>query len=271
MKLYDFTSFLEISAKQASDVAMSHFGKVTVSVKPEDNNQVLTDADIAIGKMLVQTAQEFFPDFNIIDEEAGVIDKGSSYTVVIDPIDGTSNFANGLPLFGVFVGILHDAVPIAGTVALPAFNEVYIAQKGKGAYRNGTPVHTSGVIDLKDALIAYGIDGHQDNPELTYSEAALLGKIVLAIRNLRTSNSAFDIAAVADGRYGLVMNMTSKVWDNVAPQVVIEEAGGTFTDYYGRPMDYKNVLKSPGDNFTVCAGAPLLHSAMQSIIHGRVV
>jgi len=250
---------------------MSYFGKVTSSVKPEDNNQVLTEADIAIGKMLVRYSQDVFPDFNIIDEEAGVIDRASNFTIVIDPIDGTSNFANGLPHFGVFIGILEKSTPVAGVIAMPAFKDIYIAQKNRGALLNGQKIKVCDTTELRDALIAYGIDGHQDNPMATHEETALLGDIVLAIRNLRSSNSAFDIAAVADGRYGLVMNKTSKVWDNVAPQIIIEEAGGIFTDFYGHPMDYTNIVHRSGDNFTFCAGAPLLHAAMQSIISQKAV
>ncbi len=265
----DFSDFLRTNMENASELAMSYFGRVSVTVKPEDNNQVLTDADLAIGKLLVDSCKREFPKFNIIDEEAGVIDNGSSYTVVTDPIDGTSNFANGLPLFGIFMGILKDDVPVAGAIALPAFGKVYIAEKGKGTFCNGEKIGVSDVTELKNALVAYGIDGHQEAPDVTHREAKLLGEIVLAIRNLRTSNSAFDFAAVADGRYGLVLNRTSKIWDNVAAQIVIEEAGGVYTDFDGKPMSYVDALKFPSKNYTVCAGASELHAAIQRIIHAK--
>lgn len=255
--------------RDASELAMFYFGKVTARTKAEDNNQVPTEADVAVGKLLVKKAQETFPGFNIIDEEAGVINNGSAYTIVIDPIDGTSNFAAGLPLFGIFMGIMKDSKPIAGAISLPAFGDLYTAEKGKGAFCNGETIQVSATKALKNSLVAYGIDGHQENPAATYSEAVLLGDIVLAIRNLRSSNSAFDYAAVADGRYGLVLNMTSKVWDNVAPQIIIEEAGGIFTDFYGKQMEYTDIIQKPGKNFTVCAGAPVLHEAMQAIIHAK--
>jgi len=246
---------------------MSYFGKVSATVKLEDNNQVLTEADIAVGKLLVEKCKLAFPTFNIIDEEAGVIDNKSPYTIVIDPIDGTSNFANGLPLFGIFIGVLKEATPIAGAIALPAFGDIYIAEKGKGAFRNGQRVHVSDTTQLKNALVAYGIDGHQENPALTHDETALLGDIILSVRNLRSSNSAFDFAVVADGRYGLVLNQTSKIWDNVAAHIVIEEAGGIYTDFYGQPMNYSDALGRNDENYTVCAGSPVLHAEMQRVIH----
>ena len=265
----DFTNFLTNAIDEASKLALSFYGNVTATVKSEDNNQVLTEADLAVGKLLVEKATERFPDFNLIDEETGQIDNKSEYTIVIDPIDGTSNFACGLPLYGIFMGILKGDVPVAGAIALPAFGDIYVAEKGKGAFRNGQPIHVSQAAELKNALVAYGIDGHRENPPQTRQETSLLGDIVLAIRNLRSWNSAFDLAAVADGRYGLFLNMTTKVWDNVAPQIIIEEAGGVFTDFYGKPMDYRDILNRPGENFTVCAGAPTLHRAMQSIVHAN--
>lgn len=251
----------------ASTLAMTFFGKTSAAVKPEDNNQVLTDADLAVGKLLVERSTRAFPDFNIIDEETGVIDNGSEYTIVVDPIDGTSNFANALPLFGIFIGFLHKGTPIAGAIALPAFHDVYIAEKGKGAFCNGRPIRVSSTSELKNALVAYGIDGHQEDPYKTHAETEVLSNIILAIRNLRSSNSAFDFAAVADGRYGLVLNQTSKIWDNVAPHIVIEEAGGVYTDFWGKPLDYTDALNRADENFTVCAGTPVLHTEIQTIIH----
>jgi myo-inositol-1(or 4)-monophosphatase len=263
-----YTEFLTKNLKAASDLAWQQFGKVASStVKSGDNNQVLTETDIAVGKLLVEAVGREFPDHNIIDEEAGVIDKRSKYTWVIDPIDGTSNFAEGLPHYGIMIGLLEDGTPIAGGVALPAFDEIYVAEKGQGASCNGESIRVSDKTNLLDALVTYGIDGHQENPKQTYQEAAVLANIVLGIRNLRSSNSAFDIMMTARGRYGAFLNQTSKIWDNVAPHIIVEEAGGVWTDFYGQPMDYSDPLSKAGDNFTVCAAAPSLHEQLQRIIH----
>lgn len=267
--MYDFAEFLKVCMKDASALAMTYFGKVNGTVKLDDNNQVLTEADIAVGKMLVDMSKERYPDFNIIDEEAGSIDNGSQYTIVIDPIDGTSNFANGLPHFGIFVGILDGGEPVAGAIALPAFGYIYIAERGKGTYKNGQKISITTGVELKDSLVAYGIDGHQENPGQTRKEMQELASIVLAVRNLRDTNSAYDGAMTAEGKYGAYMNKTTKIWDNVAQQIVIEEAGGIYTDYYGTPMDYSNPLSKATANFTFCAGAPALHKAIQAIIHAN--
>jgi myo-inositol-1(or 4)-monophosphatase len=263
-----YTEFLSDNLKAASALARQQFGKVAASsVKTGDNNQVLTETDLAVGRLLVAAVEQAFPDHNVIDEEAGVIDKKSQFTWVIDPIDGTSNFAEGLPHYGIMIGLLEDGVPIAGGVALPAFDEIYVAEKGQGSTCNGLPIRISDKTNLLDTLVTYGIDGHQENPEQTRQETALLANIVLAIRNLRSSNSAFDIMMTARGRYGAFLNQTSKIWDNVAPQIIMEEAGGVWTDFLGKPMDYSDPLAKATDNFTVCAGAPTLHGQLQRIIH----
>jgi myo-inositol-1(or 4)-monophosphatase len=120
--------------------------------------------------------------------------------------------------------------------------------------------------NLKNCLLAYGIDGHQEDPDFTRSESHLLAEIILQIRNLRASNSVFDLALVAKGAYGAFLNRTSKVWDNVAQQIIIEEAAGLYTDFFGNEIDYSNVIKEPERNFTFMAASPLIHRQLKEII-----
>lgn len=264
----DFSIFIKEVLEEASEIAQRNFGKsLSISTKEDDNNQVLTETDLAIGKLIVEKISQQYPVHNIIDEEAGVVDKSSEYTWVIDPIDGTSNFANGVPMYGVMLGLLQNATPIAGGVTLPSLNEVYLAEKGKGAYCNGKKISATSEENLLKVLVAYGIDGHQENPEITYEETKLLGDIVLNIRNLRTSNSIFDLVQVAKGAYGAALNRTSKIWDNVAPQIILEEAGCVYTNFFGKPMDYSNPTTKSNENFTFCIAPPTLHKKLQEIIH----
>jgi myo-inositol-1(or 4)-monophosphatase len=264
----DHRTFLEQELKKAAELARQHFGKVSGTVKTGDNNQVLTEADIAIGKQLVAAIGREFPDHNIIDEEAGVIDKKSRFTWVVDPIDGTSNFAVGLPHYGIMVGLLDGATPIAGGIVSPAFDYLCVAEKGKGTTCNGKPVHVTDEQNLLNALVAYCIDGHQENPELTIQECQTLARIILGIRNLRTTGcDGFDTPMLVMGRYGGALNRTSKIWDNVAPHIIVEEASGIFTDFEGNPMDYTNPLTKVDQNFTHCAASPKLHKQLQAIIH----
>jgi myo-inositol-1(or 4)-monophosphatase len=263
------TSYLNFIARilsSASEIAIRNFGKVSATTKAEDNNQVLTETDLEIGEFLVGYIRQVYPKHNIIDEEAGVINNNSELTWVIDPIDGTSNFASGVPLYGIMVGLLKSDIPFAGGIALPAFSEIYVAQKGQGAYCNKAKIFVSREPHLKSVLVAYGIDAHQRDPDFTRKECKLLAEIILNIRNLRSSNSVYDSAMVARGKYGAVLNRTSKIWDNVAQQVVIEEAGGIYTDFFGEPIDYSTPLYKTKEDFTFCGAPPALHEQIQRII-----
>lgn len=262
----EYQKFIENTLEEVSEIARNSFGKVSGTTKEGDNNQVLTETDLEIGKTIIKKIQKEFPEHNIIDEEAGVIDKNSAFTWVIDPIDGTSNFANGIPLYGIMLGLLKTDIPIAGGLALPSFSEIYVAEKDKGAYCNGSKINVSEENNLLRTLVAYGIDGHQENSDFTRDECEILAEIVLNIRNLRTSNSVFDIAQVAKGNYGAFLNRTSKIWDNVAQQIIIEEAGGIYTDFFGEKIDYLNALEKANDNFTFLAAPPALHTQLLGII-----
>lgn len=265
----NYTDFINRVLSEASTIAVSSFGKVSNTTKPGDNNQVLTETDLAIGKFIVTQVTAKYPSHNVIDEEAGVIDKQSRYTWVIDPIDGTSNFANGVPTYGIMIGLLDDDVPVAGGIALPSFDQIAIAEKGKGAYLNDEKMSVSAEPELLKSLVAYAIDGHQEDPEITRQECELLGKIVLAVRNIRSSNSVFDAVMISKGSYGGYLNRTSKIWDNVAQQIIFEEAGGTYTDFFGQPMDYSRPLERANDNYTWCMAPRQLHEQLQAVIHGK--
>jgi len=264
----DYMKFIGATLSAAAKVATRNFGQVgQSSTKAGDNNQVLTETDLEIGRLIVDAIQTAWPDDNIIDEEAGVIDKKSDRTWVVDPIDGTSNFANGLPTYGCMMGLLDRDQAVAGGIILPSFDQLYVVQKGSGAWCNGQPILVTNEPKLLSTLVAYGIDGHQEEPERTLNEVAVLAKIILNIRNLRSNNSAFDMVQIPAGRCGGFLNQTSKIWDNVAFQPIVEEAGGVVTEFWGQPMDYSHPLTKADKNYTICAGSPELHRQLQAIIH----
>lgn len=138
--MVEYIKFIEETLKEVSVIAKESFGKVSGITKEGDNNQVLTETDLKVGQTIIEKIKKEFPAHNIIDEEAGVIDNGSNLTWVIDPIDGTSNFANGVQTFGIMFGLMENNIPIAGGIALPAFSEIYVAGKNKGAYCNGEKI-----------------------------------------------------------------------------------------------------------------------------------
>lgn len=266
-----YIPFIKVLLEETSKIASLNFGKVAdIRVKNNDANQVLTNTDLEIGRLIIRRLKEKYPEHNTIDEEAGVIDKRSDYTWVIDPIDGTSNFAEGTPTYGSIIGLLYKDKPIAGGCSLPFFREIIVAEQGKGAYCNDKKLSVTKKKNLLSALVAYAIDGHRENPETTQDECKLLASIVLGIRNLRASGSVFDTVMVAKGKYGGYLNRTSKIWDNVGQHVIIEEAGGIFTDFFGRKMDYSNPLSKTEINFTFCIGSSDIHKQLQDIIYSNI-
>ena len=267
----DYLAFMEAELDRASQVALQYFGHVAAYAKPEDSNQVVTEADIAIGEQLAEAISARFPEHNIIEEEAGVLDRHSRYTWVVDPIDGTSNFAAGLPDYGIMMGFLDGASALAGGVAVPARGRLYLAQRGMGATCNGKPIHATAESDPLETLVSYGIDSHRGAPEVTRQECAVLADLVLAVRNVRNSGSeAIDSMYVAEGRYGARISLSSKIWDNVAPQVICEEAGALWTAADGSPTEYASPVTRAGHNFTICTAPPDLHARVQRLIAGRL-
>lgn len=252
--------------EKSSSIANNYFGNVDVSIKSGDSNQVLTRADLEIGNYIVTELQKNFPDHNVIDEESGIKDKGSKYTWVIDPIDGTGNFAVGLPLYGIIIGLIENDTPIVGGVAIPYFGQTYFAEKGKGAFRNNQHISVTEKRELLKTLVAYGMDRHQNDPDFTKKEMKILEKIVNNIQNLRASNSVYDAMMVAEGRFGGYVNQSMRIWDIVGPQVIIEEAGGLVTDIEGKPLTYMDPIRKANEHFTFLSSSKSLYPKLLSVI-----
>lgn len=264
----EYQRFIEHSLRQASEIASKKFGRVSGTIKDGDNNQILTEADTQIGRLLVQLIRREFPKHNIVDEETRVIDNNSQFTWVIDPIDGTSNFAQGVPNYGIMIGLLRKGRPISAGISLPSFHEIILAERGQGTFRNHQRLQVTKEDDLSSVLVAYQLDAHQNDPDFTRREYSIVAEIALAVRNLRASGSCFDAVMVAEGKYGACLNQTAKIWDVVAAQLIVEEAGGVCTDFFGRNVDYTNPIIQAGNNFTYCLASPILHVQIQKIIRG---
>ncbi|MEK7617475.1 MAG: inositol monophosphatase [Patescibacteria group bacterium] len=262
----EYQQFIEHSLHQASEIASKEFGRVSGTIKDEDNNQILTETDTRIGRLLVNLIQGEFPEHNIIDEETGVVDNNSQFTWVIDPIDGTSNFVQGVPNYGIMIGLLRGGEPISAGISLPFFQEIILAEKGQGTFRKNERLRVTEERDLSSVLVAYQLDSHQNDPDFTRREYTTVAEIALAVRNVRTSGSCFDAVMVAEGKYGACLNRTAKIWDIVAAQLIVEEAGGVCTDFFGRDLDYVDPVSRVANNFTYCLASPILHEQIQKII-----
>jgi myo-inositol-1(or 4)-monophosphatase len=120
--------------------------------------------------------------------------------------------------------------------------------------------------ELRSVLVAYGIEGHLEDPKRTRKEGELLAELALSCRGVQTSSSVFDAAMLAKGVYGGFLYQTCKIWDNVAQQIVLEEAGALYTNFFGQPVDYSHPLTKATTNFSFCAAPLALHAQIQHII-----
>ena len=261
-----YKKFILNCLEESSKIALKHFGNVDQTTKTDDPNQVLTQTDLEIGQFLLSSIKDEYPGHSIVDEEIGIVDNTSQYTWVTDPIDGTSNFASGSPLFGTYIGLLKNNFPIAGGLVLPKLNEIYYAEDGKGCFLNNKEVHVTKEKELHSVLVSYTIDSHTENPELTKKETEILSEIILNTRNPRMSGSCFDTAMVIKGAYGAYINQTGKIWDNVAQHILVKEAGGIQTTFFGLKMNYEDHLENPGKNYTFCIASPEIHRKLMKLL-----
>ena len=244
---------------------MGYFGKIESFRVKESQSSIVTQADLESERRVVDCILGRFPDHNVIAEETGFRWMGSEYTWIVDPLDGTSNFAAGIPWFGVLVAVLRNFQPVAAGMYLPFYDQLYLAAAGEGATRNGQPIRVSPESSLKNVLLAYSLDYSTDFRK-TDVETRIMGELVRNVRNLRATNSAVDFCYVADGRLGGCANQTTSLWDIAAPWLIIREAGGVCTDILGQEIDFKVDAATYGRNFTIIAANPVLHPEIKRLI-----
>jgi myo-inositol-1(or 4)-monophosphatase len=266
IELKNMKDCIQHALKMAGEILMSYFGKISEYTVKESQSSIVTKADIESEKKIIEIILEKFPDHNTLGEETGFQNRNSEFTWVIDPLDGTSNFAAGIPWFGVIICVLKNDIPFMAGCFLPLQNEIYFAEKGRGAFRNGEKINVSNETELKNILAAYSLD-YSDEPGKTEREAKLIQQVVSRIRNLRSTNCIIDFCYTADGKLGACMNQTTKIWDIAAPGLIIEEAGGIVTDMQGNNYDFSLNETNFDRNFTIVGSNKILHSELINILN----
>ena len=252
--------------ENAGKVLLNHFGNVKNIQVKEHNTSIVTDADLAAEEAIFEVLARLQEPCNIISEESGFTAKDSEYTWVIDPLDGTSNFAAGLPWFGILLALFHKHEPVQAGMFLPLEKQLYYAEKGKGAWKNEVPIRTSDATQLKDVLISYSFD-FSEIPGKTGAEMQLIEKLASRVRNIRSTNSLFDFCCTSDGRLGASVNQTTKIWDIAAPWLVIREAGGSVADITGRNIRFDIHADAIYGNYTIAASASGIHEQLVSLLN----
>jgi len=255
-----------ITALQAAgNLLLKNFGRTTTIKVKESDGSIVTETDIQSEKLILDILDKHPEQYNIISEECGFMEAGSEYTWIIDPIDGTSNFAAGLPWFGVILALMKDKIPVLGGMYLPLEKALYYAEKDRGAWKNDNPIRVNMARQLKDTLLAYSFD-HSRDPGKTASEMKLIETISANVRNIRATNSLVDFCYVADGRLGAVINQTTKIWDIAGPSLIIQEAGGSVCDIRKNDLDFDVSAGSVSHNYSVVASGQSVHDELLSLI-----
>lgn len=218
---------------QAGRVTLGYFQTGLAAERKADNSPV-TVADREAEQKLRQLISKHWPNHEIFGEEFGhspASGKDSGYTWIIDPIDGTKSFISGVPLYAVLLALVKDNEPILGVAHFPGLNDMLYAARGLGCFWNGRPARVSGVSQLSDAvLLASDI-----NNFAPYGRQPAFERLVNATYIQRTWGDAYGYALVATGRAEVMLDAVMAVWDCGPFQVILEEAGGTFTDWKGTP------------------------------------
>ncbi len=244
LALQPFLEFALDAAWQAGRITLGYF-QTGVAVERKADNSPVTIADRAAETKLREMISQAWPTHGIIGEEFGQTDGSDSLTWIIDPIDGTKSFMQGVPLYGVLVALTENGRTLAGVAHFPALNETVYAARGSGCYWNGRRARVSGVETLKDAIFTSSEIRIRD-PQ----KALAVKRLVEAAYIGRTWGDAYGYALVATGRAEVMLDERMKIWDCAALQVIMEEAGGTFTDWKGTPtIDAGESLATNGKLF----------------------
>lgn len=253
------------SLKISGEELLKHFGNTIDFKIKESQSSIVTKADLKSDSMIVKLITERYPSHNIISEESGYKDKQSEYTWVIDPLDGTSNFASAVPWFGVLIALFENNTPIMGGAYLPTQGTVYFAEKGKGAFKNGKRFTMGKSNELKNSLFSFSVD-FTDNEVILNESIAIYKNLVKAARNIRSTNSLVDFLYVAEGKFGGCINLFTKLWDISALGLIISEAGGAMKDISGKEIQFSLDENVAGKNFAVIAGSEKIISELQKSV-----
>ena len=240
------------AAGAAGKTLMRMVGKVGFKTK-NSNTDLVTEADIEAERIIIEVIEKYYPNDNILSEEAGSQDHMAERTWIIDPLDGTTNFAHGFPFFAVSIALEVENRIVLGVVFNPWMDEYFEAVVGMGARLNMNPIKVSPVPRLKEALLCTGF------PYSIHSEPdrviGLFKKMVLKAQGVRRAGSAaIDLCYLAAGRIDGFWEEDLKPWDTAAAMVIVKEAGGKICTFDGESY-------TPYDK-TILAANPHIYNEM---------
>lgn len=247
---------LLLAAEAAGRVLMEKY-HTGVAVSYKGAIDLVTEADLAAERAIVAMVRERHPDHDILAEEGDYGCRGADQRWIVDPLDGTTNFAHGFPWFAVSIALEVRGAVVLGAVFNPHNRELFVAERRRGATLNGRPLRVSTTATLERALLATGFAyDHKLSPHNNYAHFEAFQRQGQAVR--RAGVASLDLACVAAGRFDGFWELKLKPWDVAAGVLLVTEAGGLVSDYAGAsmPLDRGEILASNGH----------LHAAMQQVL-----
>jgi len=230
------------AAHKAGYILLESLKNKELQIRHKSLVDLVTEADTASEKLIIEIIKQTFPSHNIISEEYGKEDKGSSYTWLIDPLDGTTNYAHGISHFSVSIALQKENDVIVGVVYDPCKNWLFSAVKSHGAYLNNNPITVSDTNELINALLATGFPYKSRESVLP-----MFNELIPRVRGIRrTGSAALDLCYVASGKFDGYWEFMMKPWDIYAGLLILKEAGGKVSYFNARQESRINIVASNG-------------------------
>lgn len=230
------------AAYQAGEILIRHFGNLT-HIDKKGAIDLVTAADVESEKKIIEIIRQRFPEHAVLAEECGILDGDPNKRWIIDPLDGTTNFAHNLGIFSTSIAFALNGDIVLGIVFNPISGELFTASQGQGARLNDRPIHVSSAQTVSDSLLVTGFPYNvADIADTLIPRFSQCLSHAQGIRRL--GSAALDLCFVACGRFDGFWEENLKPWDTAAGMLIAREAGGMVTDYMGHAyhMDHKQIL-----------------------------
>jgi len=257
-----FLEVAEDTAREAGAILLAEFDRPQrIDYKGEVD--LVTEADRRSEQFIVSRLRSHFPGHEVIAEEGGGHEQPSRYRWYVDPLDGTTNFAHGYPVFAVSMALVEDKELVVGVVYNPVSREMFAAMRGEGAFLNQKRIRVSRADRLARSLLATGFPSHKRtrHPNIHY-----YWDFTLRSHGVRRDGSAaLDLCAVACGRFDGFWEFGLKPWDTAAGILLVREAGGVVTDFQGRPYRLAGEQPDQAGSEAILVSNGLIHAEMQQV------
>lgn len=237
----DFKTVAIEAAKEAGEILLE-LAKATIEYKMKNSRDIQAEADLCSEKAIIRKIRAVFPSHSIFAEESGEDMHESEYLWIVDPLDGTINYARGIEQFCISIALSRNGETILGVVYHPLLRQLFVAEKSKGAYLNGRKLEVSNEAELPNCLVATDNTSHLEDRRRNFT---LLVRVADEVRQVRIFGSAaLHLVRIAQGQLDFYFKLRYNHWDYAAASLIIQEAGGIVTDMNGQHLtrDSKSIL-----------------------------